>query len=678
MTVRAALLGLLGAAAICGFTYLNDAIMGQTYLVGNNMPISVYGTLVLFVLLANPLLAWLHRPLALSGKELALILALVLAACCVPGSGLMRTFSSSVIMPHHWAKIAPGWQEHKVIEMVPDGLLVDVSKDEEAVLQGFLKGRGAEADGAPSRGVPWRAWARPLRFWLPLVLALWVGLTGLSLAVHRQWAHHEHLPYPIASFANRLLPEKGQTTSSVFRNRLFWIGAGAVLAVHLINYGATWSDKMISIPMGLNFLSLTELFPAMRRGGVWGLFNPRVYVTVVAFAYFLAADVSLSLGLSAYAYSLLTGVLAGYGITTRGGGGTFAPNIRNFLMFGAYLGMLGSMLYTGRQYYAAVARRALCLPSPGKAPEDAVWGGRIFLAGMLAFFSMLLSLGLDWQLALLYSGGVVLTFLVMARILAETGLFFIQAYWFPCAALAGLFGARALGPETMLILFLLSMVLLVDPREALMPFMINSLKVLDLRGHKLGRSVALCIVALLLGMAIAVPATLGLQYRNGIPWHDQWASRSVPQAPFNEVVKASQQLQAQGSLEAASEVRGWARFRNAAPRAPLVFSGLAGMLLVLLFAAGRLRFPKWPLHPVLFLVWATYPARLFAFSFLLGWLLKVLMTKYGGARAYQRFKPLMFGLIAGEMLGGFIPALIGWIYCYLTGEMPQPYRVMPG
>ena len=38
MTVRAVILGLLGAAFICGVTYINDAVMQQTFFIGNSMP----------------------------------------------------------------------------------------------------------------------------------------------------------------------------------------------------------------------------------------------------------------------------------------------------------------------------------------------------------------------------------------------------------------------------------------------------------------------------------------------------------------------------------------------------------------------------------------------------------------------------------------------------------------
>ena len=103
-----------------------------------------------------------------------------------------------------------------------------------------------------------------------------------------------------------------------------------------------------------------------------------------------------------------------------------------------------------------------------------------------------------------------------------------------------------------------------------------------------------------------------------------------------------------------------------------------GLGIVLAFAAIRLRWPKWPLHPVLFLVWSSYAGRMFAASFLSGWGVKLLVTRYGGALWYQRLKPLMFGLIAGEMLGGLTPMAVGLVYWLATGLPPKSFYILPG
>ncbi len=66
-----------------------------------------------------------------------------------------------------------------------------------------------------------------------------------------------------------------------------------------------------------------------------------------------------------------------------------------------------------------------------------------------------------------------------------------------------------------------------------------------------------------------------------------------------------------------------------------------------------------------------------ASSFLAGWAIKTLVTKYGGAAWYQRLKPLMFGLVAGEMLGALAPMLAGFVYWLMTGQPPKAFNILP-
>jgi len=147
---------------------------------------------------------------------------------------------------------------------------------------------------------------------------------------------------------------------------------------------------------------------------------------------------------------------------------------------------------------------------------------------------------------------------------------------------------------------------------------------------------------------------------------------------FNQTVSMKQKLEAQGALSSAMSAHGFERFGRTAPKLDVAISAIAGLVLVLVVSAGRLRFAHWPLHPILFLIWHTYPGKAFAASFLIGWFIKRTITKYGGARLYQDLKPLMFGLIAGDMLGGIIPIVIGAIYYLITGELPVKFSIMPG
>jgi hypothetical protein len=326
------------------------------------------------------------------------------------------------------------------------------------------------------------------------------------------------------------------------------------------------------------------------------------------------------------------------------------------------------VLYCGRYYYANLLRRAVWLG--GTAGREQVWALRLFLVCIAAFTMLLRLSGLDWLLAVGYTVGTVVIFVGMSRISAETGLFFIQVSAFPCVTLWGLLGTEALGPRAIAVLCLLTGVLLLDPREALMPYMANSLRLLDWHRVRLARPAVLCAVALVLGLAVAVPVTLYFQYDRGLATADSF-TQAAAGFPFANALAAKRELAGQGTLAAAEGRRGFERLWAMRPNRACLVGFLAGLGLVLVCSAGRVRYTGWPIHPVLFLVWGTYPAWRFAPCFLLGWAVKGIVVRYGGAQQYRRLAPLFVGLIAGEILGYLTGVVAGLAYTFCTGELPR-------
>jgi hypothetical protein len=53
----------------------------------------------------------------------------------------------------------------------------------------------------------------------------------------------------------------------------------------------------------------------------------------------------------------------------------------------------------------------------------------------------------------------------------------------------------------------------------------------------------------------------------------------------------------------------------------------------------------------------------------------VVMTD-GGESAYRKLAPLMFGLIAGDMLGEVVPSIFGLLYYLATGEISKSFSAM--
>lgn len=677
--MRAVLLGLVGVSIVAGFTYFNDWVLLQTPFVGSNMPVSVYGGLIVFLLLVNPALFALRKRFALSSRELVIVLAMTLAACAVPGAGLMRTLTPLLVMPDWYEKSEPGWQKHAILDQLPDQMLVDAGEDAERVQAGYVQGLALGNNHIAPSEVPWEAWVRPLLYWLPLVLVLWIGLIALSVVVHRQWADHEHLPYPIATFTRALLPEPGRSRGSVFSSRLFWIGAGSVLTIYLINYMHTWDSNFIQIPTMYSFKALKDLVPLLTHGGGVNLLDIHIYFTPMALAFFLSSDVSLSIGIGPFIYATIAGLLATYGLRLTGGGANIEPNHVTFLNFGAYLGLVAVIVYSGRFHYLNVMRRALMLPAKAEVERSTVWAARVFIACMVLFIAIISFSGVEWQLAIPFTAMTVVIFLVLARVMAETGLFFMQPYAAPVAVLWGLFGARALGPHQLLLLLMFTTVLMIDPRSSLMPFVVNGLKQVELGGGSKNKAAVLSVVAIVLAMAVAVPVMLYVQYDRGVGKVDGHAVQSVPKKPFNLAVQARQRLVAQGSLESAQSISGWRRFTSMSPQADHVVPFVISFCLVLLCYTARLYMPRWPIHPVMFIFWTNLhpPIGPFAAPFLLGCGVKTLVLKYGGQSAYRVAKPLMFGLVAGEMLGGLIPMIIGLVYYLITGEPPKKFTIFP-
>jgi hypothetical protein len=308
----------------------------------------------------------------------------------------------------------------------------------------------------------------------------------------------------------------------------------------------------------------------------------------------------------------------------------------------------------------------------------AIWGARAFLVGTALFVVQLVVLGLEWQWALLYTAGTVVIYAAQSRVVAETGAFFIHPGTLAGIVLWTFFGAQVLGPQNMLLMFVVSSVFMIVPREALMPFVVHALRIADRRGARPGPVAGFGAAALAVGLAVAIPVTLYIQYDRGASSVSDGWTRHIPRIAYNSAVRVRDRLDAQGTLDQTERTSSLSRLGAISPDWGAVASFFIAAGLVIAFTVCRLRFARWPFHPIMFIMLGSYHGRSLAVSFLIGCLAKVLATKYGGAASYHRLKPAMVGLIAGDMIGGLVPILIGALYYHVTGEVPGSFRVLPG
>ena len=558
------------------------------------------------------------------------------------------------------------------------GVLVTTDPGDSFVLDTLLEGRPEDEKLALTE-LPWSAWWPTIRLWGGLALLLGIASLCLALIVHPQWSQRELLPYPIARFVEEATARTERAwLPNVAKTKLFWIALTLVFAIRLLNGFSAWFDVIPAFPMTWNFVPLRELFPTAARVPMgWGVWRISLFPTVIAFAFFLNTRVAFSLGIANFAWVFFGSILIANGIpvTYQYVGGEKI----NLLRFGSFVGMGVILVYTGRRYYANVLASSFGFGRARETPGYAVWAGRGFLLSTV-FAIMLLSTGgvspLWSSICVLF---MLLTFVVLSRIVAETGAFFLQTYWVPVGVITALFGIEAIGPTAFVVLGVASIVLIGDPRTALMPYLNTALRMTETTARTSPRRIAPWLLGMIVGgFLIAGAVTMYTQYNLGINYHDGWATQALPEMPFNHLSNHTSELASKGILNQATARTGLDSLASFSPEEGAYLWVGIGLAFVLLAAFARLRLPWWPFHPVLFLVWATYPILQFGGSFLLGWAVKAAVVKTMGAKGYHGLKPLMIGLIAGDLLGGLLWIIVGVWYYFQTGQPPARYAIFPG
>ena len=143
MTLRSVILGLLLGTGLVAYSWFNSNVLHQANLVGNMIPIGVYGFLVLCLLLINPVLHALGR-FRFRAAEWATVIALMLVSVVVAGPTLMAHFSQTVVLPKYWQAVNTGWRRSDLVGYAPEAMLVDAgeagSQQYNEVVIGLIQG----------------------------------------------------------------------------------------------------------------------------------------------------------------------------------------------------------------------------------------------------------------------------------------------------------------------------------------------------------------------------------------------------------------------------------------------------------------------------------------------------------------------------------------------------------
>lgn len=705
ITFRSLIFGLLGIFIMAGLSNFHDSVLLGSLMVGNLLPVGAFTYFFLVGCCWNGLWSVLDSAfkkngalrdrMALSMRELICVMVVTLVASYPPTSGLYRYFHRQLLLPWYFLSGKAAWTQHELLsvymrpELFPDPFpgkdfqTVMTTPEYTLVYQGFFTGlaKGMDTVGfaeLAQNGVL-GAWVKPMLYWAPFLVLLALACISLQFLVHNQWAKHEQLSYPIAQVAMAFCrtADGGHAVPLLFRNGLFWAGCIPVFFLLGLGYAHEWAPDWIP--------SLTEMLPNLRfwavpleskipvlryAYGSGALSTQVLFFTFLGISYFVSSEIALTVGLS----TPLT-VVFGLLFYSSTGAVLDSGNI-DYMRGGAFIGYSLILLYTGRTYFKAVFGRALGLSrrktADGSADDDgaAVLAARTLILAFIGFTILVAWACQNWLMAIFCSLLTMVLFLIISRLVCETGIPFLQANWNPGPMLVTLFGPAAIGPHATPFLLFSTAMTTQDPRESLMPFAATGAKLADDNGVPLKKVFWVVVAAVLLALVVGWFSTTFAMYNyNGMS--DGWASRDwgpccsyLDQAAgyFNEMKTAGvfEESLSKGTLSRLSLLA------CDSTRLSYIITGLVG---VFALSALRFRFSKFPIHPILFLILATYPSNAAWGAFLAGWFIKQLVVRFGGGGVYMKLKPVFIGLIAGELGIAGLSIIIDFVHYLLFGTV---------
>ena len=310
---------------------------------------------------------------------------------------------------------------------------------------------------------------------------------------------------------------------------------------------------------------------------------------------------------------------------------------------GAMIALVLVGLWVARGHLKAVFRKAFTGdPSIDDSEEILSYRAAVFgfIGGLLVLIIWLWQAGIPlWIVPILLFGSFVL-YLTETRVIAEGGV----AAMFPPTngpdfVVSGI-GTSVLGPRGLAGLSS-TYVWGTDVLILLMAACANGLKLSDQIGRHKRRLFWAIMLSIVVTLLLSIWVILTLAYKYGGVNLEKFYFTRACQYPF-EFMKRN-------VLSPSSpNVAGW------------IYTGIGGIVMLGLMVA-RYRFLWWPLHPLGFPISCVF-GRMW-FSVFIAWLIKGVVLKYGGPKAYARSRPFFLGLILGQLVVGGVWLVID----YFTG-----------
>lgn len=615
MTVRSVVLGALSVLLIAVATPYSDLVMRGTWIGLTAFPISAFFLLLVLVFGLNVIPRWLG--VGLTTAELLVVYTMALVAAGIPSFGLTGLLIPYMAGPLYFASPENKWEE-TLLPHLPSWLHPSAE-----AATGLYEGL------RPGSPIPWREWLGPLAAWSVLALSVYLVFFCLCSLLRRRWVDDEKLVFPLIQLPVEMASYQGSRglLPPFFRNGVMWAFFAGPFAIHAVNGLHFYFPQLPSI--NVHRIALD----AYITDRPWNAASPlwlRFLFSIIGLAYVLPSELSFSLWFF-YLFFLaqqVIGSAAGYPMPS-----VQAYPVRRFVahqMIGGILlyFVLGMMAARGRlaQVWAAARHGTRSRDEEAMPHSVAVWGALTGL-GAIGLWGATAGAGFSWTLVLFILYFVV--HIVAARLVCEGGMLYIQHPFRPLNLLLAATGSRGLGAQRIAILGLFDHLWMLDNRSPLMPGVMQGLRIADDARVNRGAMMLAMALAVVLAMGASYPAYLRLMYLHGGTKLNTWFTTYYAKNLYCSWVNY---LIVDGEAPT--------------PGAFLTMAAGAATMWALTFMHRT--YMWWPLHPIGYLMGASWPMINFWFPVMLGWLIKTSVLRFGGHKVYRKLLPGFLGLILAE------------------------------
>lgn len=655
---------LLSVAQSILWIWAND--VRHATLAGTLIPVLGFVLLVLAVLVLNPALrqatrtmprGWCPRPLGRA--ELVALFAALLVTAGISTFGLAEQLVPQIAAPFdpNWNTPQRGWE--KSLAGINKNLYIT---DPEAIRQ-YREGLGlGPPPGAGWRvslrhygqvvgAIPWSIWLRPLGYWLIFVAAaygLFYSLTHITLPL---WSRREQLIFPLAKLPESVLPESSLALGAVpriFGGVGFWIGFGAVFFVLTWNgfVHSRWlSGGLQPITLGMHTGGVAQVLQGSALGGL-GVAT-LILFTATSLAFLIPAEMSFSVWFY-YLYGrgvVLAAIWMGYGRSVADFPSDYYWNT-NFT----------SAQGSGAIFTFSAISLARCLLDFRRLAAGRTIGQKALIAapiaGLLVSMAVLTAWlkwnNLGWGWALIFVLVMTLLTVGLMRMVAESGIYWIQTHtgFFHLYKMFGL--SQVLAPAIAAPIFPIYALLFLDVKCLLAPNLLNAAKLRESVGGNRTMFHLTVVTSVAASVVVSIFFAIFLAYLRGADQMHEWFY-SICQT---RVLDTARNIAGQAPEGANPVNTGWFGF---------------GCVWVVVTMLLRRQF-FWVPHPLGYIMLINPLMDQLWLSFFIAWMLKKVVVKYGGKATFEKARGVAVGAITGELT-----AIVVWITIALLADIAMPY-----